>query len=152
MENATHWTDYLDEHNAFMEKTYHFSFLAAKESEIAELKEKMNQENYVIGEEYYDFLSKTNGIDYNGMMIFAEKEYLFFEDDIIYGIVEYNNDIADNEVEDTNVYFGVMGDDLFAYTRENKWATMDIISGDIMDIYDSLDEFLFDIMKMLYGE
>ena len=141
------WILCLEKHRDFFLENYNTVLPKVSKKEIDELKERMEESNYYIGNSYYDFLEEVNGLDYFGVMIFSDKNILLNNEYPIYGILEYNE-----EMSDEYVYFGVVGDELLGYTKRGTWILMDIVSGDIMDEYSSFDILLITLMKILNND
>ncbi len=140
---------YIEDHKKYFSKNYNLNFKKVSQKEIEKLKKEINKNKYEIGEEFYEFLKEVNGLDYYGLMIFGTKDYCFYKDLEIFGIIEYNEILKEDDLNDKNIYFGVMGDDLFAYTKDKKWIVMDIFSGDAMEEYDTFSSLLIKQMEIL---
>ena len=79
----------------------------ASEKEIYELvttaKEKWNME---IPQQYLDVLSRINGIEFNGFILYGVDQYLLEHEmkQLVYGLLEFNHIWYENEKRE-NTYF-----------------------------------------------
>lgn len=79
----------------------------ASKEEIARLIEEVNKKlNVEIPKEYLDIISKINGIEFNGFILYGVDEYLLEHqtNQSIYGLVDSNQIWYENE-EQKNIYF-----------------------------------------------
>ena len=106
-----------------------------------------------IDSEFIDFLMISNGLEFNGYRIFSSANYSI--KNVPYGIFENNELFYEQDEEDKKyILFAVSGSDLFVFNKEEKkYQLLDRYSGDVYKEYDSFNDMLLYILKlMLYEE
>ena len=86
---------------------------------IVEAKEKLGVE---IPKEYLDILSKVNGIEFNGFILYGVDEYLL-EHEInqsIYGLVDLNKIWYENEEQKKYLFLGESNISWYVYENKNN--------------------------------
>ena len=90
-----------------------------KDKLIVEAKEKLGVER---PKEYLDILSKVNGIEFNGFILYGVDEYLL-EHEInqsIYGLVDLNKIWYENEEQKKYLFLGESNISWYVYEYKNK--------------------------------
>ncbi|WP_040214611.1 YrhA family protein [Clostridium polynesiense] len=86
---------------------------------IVEVKEKLGVE---LPKEYLDIISKVNGIEFNGFILYGVDEYLL-ENEInqsIYGLVDSNQIWHENEEQKKYLFLGESNISWYVYEYKNK--------------------------------
>lgn len=96
---------------------------------ILEAKEKLNLE---LPKEYLDIISKVNGIEFNGFILYGVDKYLL-EHEInqnIYGLVESNQIWYENEEQKKYLFLGESNISWYVYqNKNNSFIELDNPSG-----------------------
>ena len=107
---------------------------------IVEAKEKLSVE---IPKEYLDILSKVNGIEFNGFILYGVDEYLL-EHEInqsIYGLVDLNKIWYENEEQKKYLFLGESNISWYVYEYRNKiFIELDNPSGREINKFNSFYE------------
>ena len=107
---------------------------------IVEAKEKLGVE---IPKEYLDILSKVNGIEFNGFILYGVDEYLL-EHEInqsIYGLVDLNKIWYENEEQKKYLFLGESNISWYVYEYKNKiFIELDNPSGREINKFNSFYE------------
>lgn len=106
--------------------------------------------NEVMGD-YKRFLSQVNGIDFNGFILYgiSQKTNPDIIDEDVYDIFEMN--IIWHEESSNNSYFflGESGMSWYVYdTFDRVYKELDLPSGDLVNKYSTLDDFLESVLKI----
>ena len=110
--------------------------------------EKLSEE---LPDEYIDFLYITNGLDWNGLLIYASDTFpiVGYKDRFIPGFVETNlfNREEDKSCKDL-LFFGCSGIDAYVLKlTTRKYQILDRVSLDITETFLSFDELIFEAIK-----
>ena len=86
---------------------------------IVEAKEKLSVE---IPKEYLDILSKVNGIEFNGFILYGVDKYLLEHEmnQSIYGLVDLNKIWYENEEQKKYLFLGESNISWYVYEYKNK--------------------------------
>ena len=113
---------------------------------IVEAKEKLGVE---IPKEYLDILSKVNGIEFNGFILYGVDEYLL-EHEInqsIYGLVDLNKIWYENEEQKKYLFLGESNISWYVYEFNNKcFIELDNPSGREINKFNSFYEMFNKIL------
>lgn len=116
------------------------------EASIPALKSRAKTElNAELSEEYLDFLKKTNGLDNNGLVIFASETTPIsgYDDRFLEGIIEANLNLRDLESFMNYIVYGSSGESLYVFQIDkSQYKTIDAISHDSFETYDSFNLML----------
>ena len=96
-------------------------------------------------EGYIEFLSYTNGLMYNGLMIYASRETVLQgrQDVCIWGIVEANLLHRNDPFFNDFLVFGQGNMDYYAlYLPDNSYRIIDRVPGNVIDILPSFDDLM----------
>ena len=96
-------------------------------------------------EGYIEFLSYTNGLMYNGLMIYASQETVLQggQDVCIWGIVEANLLHRSDPFFNDFLVFGQGNMDYYAlYLPDNSYRIIDRVPGNVIDILPSFDDLM----------
>ena len=96
-------------------------------------------------EGYIEFLSYTNGLMYNGLMIYASRETVLQgrQDVCIWGIVEANLLHRSDPFFNDFLVFGQGNMDYYAlYLPDNSYRIIDRVPGNVIDILPSFDDLM----------
>ena len=96
-------------------------------------------------EGYIQFLSYTNGLMYNGLMIYASQETVLQggQDVCIWGIVEANLLHRSDPFFNDFLVFGQGNMDYYAlYLPDNSYRIIDRVPGNVIDILPSFDDLM----------
>lgn len=97
--------------------------LGASKEEIARLIEEENKKlNVEIPKEYLDIISKINGIEFNGFILYGVDEYLLEHqiNQSIYGLVDSNQIWYENEEQKKYLFLGESNISWYVYEYKNK--------------------------------
>lgn len=97
--------------------------LGASKEEIARLiAESNNKLNAEIPKEYLDIISKINGIEFNGFILYGVDEYLLERpiNQRIYGLVDLNKIWYENEEQKKYLFLGESNISWYVYEYKNK--------------------------------
>lgn len=95
----------------------------ASKEEIARLIEEVNKKlNVEIPKEYLDIISKINGIEFNGFILYGVDEYLLEHqtNQSIYGLVDSNQIWYENEEQKKYLFLGESNISWYVYEYKNK--------------------------------
>lgn len=95
----------------------------ASKEEIARLIEEANKKlNVEIPKEYLDIISKINGIEFNGFILYGVDEYLLEHqiNQSIYGSVDSNQIWYENEEQKKYLFLGESNISWYVYEYKNK--------------------------------
>jgi hypothetical protein len=113
---------------------------------VCTLKEKVAGElNCELPADYEAFLSKTNGLDHNGLVFYGSEpcQICGFDDRQLDGIVEANQGRRDMEVLKNYLVVGESEDALFAYhPQSSRYVALDSSSLDEGESFDSFRQML----------
>lgn len=118
----------------------------ASEAEVETLRTELkNRFKFELPKEYADVLKIVNGLEFNGYILYGIDEELLEDtpENDIYGLLEMNS--VWHEVEEQRVYLflGESGTSWYVYHPETgEYIELDNPSGDVMEVYGSLDEML----------
>jgi len=96
-------------------------------------------------EGYIQFLSYTNGLMYNGLMIYSSQETVLqgMRDMCIWGIVEANLLHRSDPFFNDFLVFGQGNMDYYAlYLPDNSYRIIDRVPGNVIDILPSFDDLM----------
>ena len=96
-------------------------------------------------EGYIEFLSYTNGLMYNGLMIYASQETVLQggQDVCIWGIVEANLLHRSDPFFNNFLVFGQGNMDYYAlYFPDNSYRIIDRVPGNVIDVLPSFDDLM----------
>jgi hypothetical protein len=114
---------------------------------LIQLKEKVeNQLNCTLPDGYIEFLSITNGLDWNGLLIFASETMpiVGHTDMKIPGFVDVNLLHRENEDCLDLLFFGESGIDSYVYCISTKqYQILDRVSLDLTEIFDSFEMLIY---------
>lgn len=116
------------------------------EDEIEELRKKSKIElGADVPDGYVDFLRITNGVDCNGLLIFAHNTVPNLNDKrkSIQGFVDANLDHRSLEEKNRLLVFAESGDDLYVYdTQTGKYQLLDHLTLDEMERFSSFETMI----------
>ncbi len=95
----------------------------ASKEEIARLIEEANKKlNVEIPKEYLDIISKINGIEFNGFILYGVDEYLLEHqiNQSIYGLVDSNQIWYENEEQKKYLFLGESNISWYVYEYKKK--------------------------------
>jgi hypothetical protein len=101
--------------------------------------------SFDIPDEYCDFLKITNGLDWNGLVVYASKRSLIagYTDRFIEGFVEGNLLAYDCEPNRKWVVFAEDGTVLFAFHRERlRFEVVTAVGLSVLETFDTFEELL----------
>lgn len=107
---------------------------------IVEAKEKLSVE---IPKEYLDILSKVNGIEFNGFILYGVDKYLLEHEmnQSIYGLVDLNKIWYENEEQKKYLFLGESNISWYVYEYRNKiFIELDNPSGREINKFNSFYE------------
>lgn len=107
---------------------------------IVEAKEKLSVE---IPKEYLDILSKVNGIEFNGFILYGVDKYLLEHEmnQSIYGLVDSNKIWYENEEQKKYLFLGESNISWYVYEYKNKiFIELDNPSGREINKFNSFYE------------
>jgi hypothetical protein len=100
---------------------------------------------------YIDFLSKTDGLDFNGTTVYAAKQRPLPSGGTMLGFREANDTFRQGG-DRQQILFGETGDELFLYSiREQSWCVADRGSLSILDRFDTFDALLDHVLRRAYA-
>lgn len=120
----------------------------ATAAELQGLRDRARKELGVdLPDEYYRLLEKTNGLDSNGMVIYASDTapIVGYEQQkrMIEGIVDANLGWWDLDSHRRYVFFGESGTSLYTLDREDKkFKRLDRHSNDVLEEFDTFEELI----------
>jgi hypothetical protein len=100
--------------------------------------------------DYALFLKKTNGLDHNGLVMYASETMAIagFDDRMLEGLVEANRDLRDVERFVNYLVYGTSGEVNYAYSFDDeKFVTLDAVSFDCFDSFSTFRELLVAALK-----
>lgn len=116
---------------------------------LDDCKTEINQE---IPEEYLKLLTLTNGIEFDGCILYGvDSKYLSNQEYRVNGLISNNLDWKDLSLDDDYLFLGDNDISWFAYdSNKNQYLILDKPSARVMEIFDSCDLFLDRVLsKML---
>lgn len=112
--------------------------------ELRSLRQSLvNQFHFEMPEGYRELLEMTNGIDFNGTVIFAAAAapHAGRPGKFIEGLLEANRVRRENAAQ--FLIFGESGMEMYAYDFDSKaWQTVDQVSLDAYETFDSFDDLM----------
>jgi len=99
---------------------------------------------------YAPFLKRTNGLDWNGVAIYASErtQIVGYSDRIIDGFMEANLAFRDVDEFARLLVFGESGDELYAYdTHLLQFQIVDRVPLDVLETYSSFERLLYEVIK-----
>lgn len=122
----------------------------ASKEEIARLIEEVNKKlNVEIPKEYLDIISKINGIEFNGFILYGVDEYLLEHqtNQSIYGLVDSNQIWYENEEQKKYLFLGESNISWYVYEYKNKcFIELDNPSGRESNKFNSFYEMFNNIL------
>lgn len=116
------------------------------EKDIDDLRLRSQKELGVdVPEEYASFLRVTNGLDWNGLLVFAHNTAPNSNDrkKTIQGFVDANLDHRSLEEKKSLLIFAESGDDLYSYdTKTKEYRLIDHITLDQIESFASFDKMI----------
>lgn len=94
---------------------------------------------------YIDFLRRTNGLDWNGVVIYASETLPIpgYDDRFIEGVMEVNLSYRDNEWFQDRVVFGSDGMDIYTYeVTTGEYQIYDEVPHNLIETVSSFDELM----------
>ena len=130
-------------------------FGCTSEKEIYELvttaKEKWNME---IPQQYLDVLSRINGIEFNGFILYGVDQYLLEHEmkQLVYGLLEFNHIWYENEKQREYLFLGESNISWYVYQYKNQcYMELDQPSGReihrFRNFYEMFDKVLDEAIK-----
>lgn len=123
----------------------------ASQDEIARLIEEVNKKlNVELPKEYLDIISKINGIEFNGFILYGVDEYLLEHqtNQSIYGLVESNEIWYENEEQKIYLFLGESDISWYVYEIKNKcFMELDNPSGMECNKFNSFYEMFNQILN-----
>ncbi|SHM58756.1 YrhA family protein [Gracilibacillus kekensis] len=102
-----------------------------------------NINNNIAMREYEDLLTKVNGLDFNGLVIYNANPA-----DENNGFIGANEIWQENEWENNYLFFGDSNISWYCLDIDNnKFLELDKPSGDIVEEYESFDEMMNEALK-----
>jgi len=123
----------------------------SKESILLLNKEVNSKLDYSIPVQYNEFLLITNGLDYNGLVIYASERstLIGYEDRIIEGFIDANLVFRESELFENIIVFGESDNVLYIFDKtKNKYRVVDKISLDTVDTIKSFDILIVQALEM----
>lgn len=118
---------------------------------LIQLKEKVeNQLNCTLPDGYIEFLSITNGLDWNGLLIFASETIpiVGYTDRKIPGFVDMNLLYRENEDCLDLLFFGESGIDSYVYCISAKqYQILDRVSLSLTETFDSFEMLIYEAFQ-----
>ena len=94
-------------------------------------------------EDYVRFLARTDGLDFNGHVIYGATEH---KKPFLSGFVEANERLGGPQAR--HVYYGDAGDRLYAQDRASRaWVALDRPSLDVIATFPSFDAMLANMLR-----
>jgi hypothetical protein len=94
---------------------------------------------------YLDFLRENNGLNWNGVMIYASEQVPIagYTDRFIYGLVEMNETHRDDDFFNDFIVFGDDGMDLYAYNiGSGEYQIYENVPHNLVATYPNFDELI----------
>jgi hypothetical protein len=94
---------------------------------------------------YTEFLRQHDGLDWNGLVIFASKTVpiVGYKDRFIEGFIDWNLEFRDDDWKNQYVVFGDSGMDLYVFEpKRKKYSARDCVSLDQNESYKSFEEMI----------
>jgi hypothetical protein len=142
----SHWKDLLLEIKKIEEKYESSLRNPACDREIMKMKKNVEQNliSVALPSSYSKFLQTTNGLDFNGLVIysvdqvFLEKEAIDFQ-----GLIETNNLWHENDWQKQYIFYGDSNTAWYGYDHvENMYVELDKPSGTLIQSFESFDSML----------
>lgn len=125
--------------------------LGASKEEIDRLIEEANKKlNVEIPKEYLDIISKINGIEFNGFILYGIDEYLLEHqiNQSIYGIIDSNQIWYENEEQKKYLFLGESNISWYVYEYKNKcFIELDNPSGREINKFNSFYEMFNKMLR-----
>ena len=125
--------------------------LGASKEEIARLIEEVNKKlNVEIPKEYLDIISKINGIEFNGFILYGVDEYLLEHqtNQSIYGLIDSNQIWYENEEQKKYLFLGESNISWYVYEYKNKcFIELDNPSGREINKFNSFYEMFNKMLR-----
>jgi hypothetical protein len=123
----------------------------ANEEQIKTLEERAARELKVeLPDEYLDFLRRTNGLDWNGVVVFASESVPIVShlDRSIPGVREMNLGYRDDPRFSDLIVFGSNGMDLYTFRiSTGKYEIYDEVPHELIDTLSTFDELMTKILN-----
>jgi len=103
-----------------------------------------------IPEAYAHFLQLHNGLDWNGLMVYATEKVpiVGYEDRFIFGCVEANLSRRDVAKMKQFLIFGETGDEEYCLeTAKSQYVVLDSASTDVLETFPSFDELIAEALQ-----
>jgi hypothetical protein len=118
---------------------------------LIQLKEQVeNQLNCTLPDGYIEFLSITNGLEWNGLQIFASETMpiVGYTDGKIPGFVDMNLLYRENEDCLDLLFFGESGIDSYVYCISTKqYQILDRVSLSLTETFDSFEMLIYEAFQ-----
>ncbi len=105
-----------------------------------------------IDNDFISFLKISNGIEFNGYKVYSSFDHI--KNKVEYGIFQ-NNEIWYEEYDKDReyIFFAESGSDLYVFNKSiKKYLLLDRYSGDVYKEYNSFNEMLLYILKLMLYE
>ncbi|MGM0805624.1 MAG: YrhA family protein [Bacillota bacterium] len=143
----SHWKDLLLEIKKIEEKYESLFRNPACDSEIMKMKNNVEQNliSVALPSSYIKFLQTTNGLDFNGLVIYGVDQVFLEKKKAIdiQGFIETNNLWHENDWQKQYIFYGDSNTAWYGYDQvENKYVELDKPSGTLIQTFDSFDSML----------
>jgi hypothetical protein len=122
----------------------------ATEQQISKLEERAVRDLKVkLPDEYLDFLRRTNGLDWNGVVVFASETVPItaHPERAIAGLVEMNLGYRDDQRFDDLVVLGSNGMDIYTYrVSTRKYEIYDEVPHELIESLSTFDDLMTKIL------
>lgn len=123
----------------------------ASKNEIKRLKlEAKSKLGFELPSEYLDIISKVNGLEFNGFILYGVDEYLLGSEinQNIYGLIEYNLIWHENEEQKKYLFLGESNISWYVYDIENKnFIELDNPSGEKIEKFNNFYEMFKKLLE-----
>ncbi|ANC78753.1 SMI1 / KNR4 family protein [Fictibacillus phosphorivorans] len=143
----SHWKDLLLEIKKIEEKYESSLRNPACDSEIMKMKNNVEQNliSVALPSSYIKFLQTTNGLDFNGLVIYGVDQVFLEKKKAIdfQGFIETNNLWHENDWQKQYIFYGDSNTAWYGYDQvENKYVELDKPSGTLIQSFESFDSML----------
>lgn len=107
-------------------------------------------ENVSLPKQYLDFLKETNGLDFNGTVIYGVDRDILKNNlnEVVYGFIENNEIWYENSWQKEFAFIGDTNDSWYCIKiKDEVYMELDKPSGDLIRGYNDFDEMLEDALS-----
>ncbi|HEX8349476.1 MAG TPA: YrhA family protein [Hymenobacter sp.] len=108
--------------------------------------------DYILPEAYLNILGQTDGLDCNGVVLYASRLYAENEQFVLQGFVEANVLLRDYQPNRYCLYFAESGMDFYRHNLQTgKFEISARVGGTVFDTFETAEELFVQILNHMLG-